>query len=103
MSQSQAAQRFDLMKVMADFVEVDRQTLELAKVKHRGNCKHLEEVGAILGNTQVAHDTVAELIQSLRGLVSYADAVRHSSGMGKNQLERLEKSKALLARIGARS
>lgn len=64
-----SVQAFDLMQVMRDFVEVDRQTWEIAKVKHRGNCAHLESVETILANSQMAHDTVAELIEAVSALM----------------------------------
>ena len=38
-----------------------------------------------------------ELVAALEGLVRYAEAVRASAGMGKNQLARLEAAKAALA------
>lgn len=40
-----------------------------------------------------------ELVEALKGLIRYADAVRHTAGMGKSQLERLNAAKALLSRI----
>jgi len=42
--------------------------------------------------------TNAELLEALKGLVRYVDAVRHSAGMGKNQVDRLNAAKDLIAR-----
>lgn len=39
-----------------------------------------------------------ELLEACKGLVRYAEAVRHSAGMGKEQLKRLESAKAAIAR-----
>lgn len=93
--------RFDLMSVMALLVEADLDALEKARQRHGDeNCEAFIAVKAFLSQSQVAHDAVAELIESLRGLVRYAEAVRYSAGMGKNQAERLKRAKALLVRIG---
>lgn len=39
-----------------------------------------------------------DLFDALKGLVRYAEAVRHTAGMGKTQLERLDAAKAVLAK-----
>lgn len=45
-----------------------------------------------------AADLIASLVEALEGLVRYAEAVRMSAGMGKNQLARLEAARAALAK-----
>jgi|DEB0MinimDraft_3_1074331.scaffolds.fasta_scaffold02622_7 hypothetical protein len=39
-----------------------------------------------------------ELYEAVKGLVRYVEAVRHTAGMGKTQLERLDAAKAVLAK-----
>ncbi len=42
--------------------------------------------------------TTAELLDALRGLVRVLEAVRYTSGLGRNQIGRLTAAKALLDR-----
>ena len=39
-----------------------------------------------------------ELLEALKGLVNYAEAVRLSAGMGKSQIARLERARAAIAK-----
>lgn len=52
----------------------------------------------LLARIQGLEEMQSYLCQSLRNLVRYAEAVRYSAGMGKNQLERLELAKIVLAK-----
>ena len=39
-----------------------------------------------------------ELVDSLKGMIRIVEAMRLSTGLGKNQMERLEKAKGLVAK-----
>jgi hypothetical protein len=44
-----------------------------------------------------------EVLDCLKGLVRYCEAVRYTAGMGEHQLKRLEAAKALIAKLEASS
>ena len=50
-----------------------------------------------------AADHIEALVEALKGLILYAEAVRMTAGMGKNQLARLEAAKSTLARVRGES
>jgi hypothetical protein len=82
---SEAAARADVQKVF-----VDRPFMHDGPIETRTVC-------VSMGDQIAVKDA---LLEALQGLVRYAEAVRHTAGMGKSQLERLEKAKAALKLAG---
>lgn len=43
-----------------------------------------------------------DLLEAVAGLIRLSEAIRHSVGLGKNQLERIERAKAAIAKAEGR-
>lgn len=60
-----------------------------------------EYVLSLIDRMTVAEKQRAELLEALGGMVRIVEAYRYTAGLGKNQVERHENAKALLAKLKA--
>lgn len=60
------------------------------------NADHLQDANARL----IA--AAPDLLEAVAGLIRLSEAIRHSVGLGKNQLERIERAKAAIAKAEGR-